>query len=145
MNWGGVELISPPPGSSYANGSNETTRSVLYLRPAPVTTARRLAQAYINGKVLTVNARFSMVEAFAVRGDKFVATGKTSEIRKLASPATKVVDLGGRTVIPGFEDSHLHSAGGGPGVDLSRARTLVDVLSAVRSKHWEAGISYVVS
>src|SRR5579862_2139728 len=88
---------------------------------------------YINGKVLTVNARFSMVEAFAVRGDKFVATGKTSEIRKLASPATKVVDLGGRTVIPGFEDSHLHSAGGGPGVDLSRARTLVDVLSAVQS------------
>ena len=88
---------------------------------------------YINGKILTVDARFSTVEAFAVRGDKFVATGRTSEIRKLASPATKVIDLGGRTVIPGFEDSHLHSAGGGPGVDLSRARTLADVLSAVQS------------
>ena len=86
---------------------------------------------YINGKVVTVDPRFSIVEAFAVTGEKFSAVGKTAEIRKLAGPNTRIIDLGGKTVIPGLEDSHLHGAGGGPGVDLSRARTMSDVLEAV--------------
>ena len=67
----------------------------------------------------------------AVAGGKFAAIGKSADIRKLAGPATRVVDLRGRTVIPGLEDSHLHNAGGGPGVDLSGARSMADVLAAV--------------
>ena len=99
---------------------------------------------YVNGKIVTVDSRFTIAEAFAVTAGKFEAVGKNSEIRKLASPATRVIDLHGRTVIPGLEDSHLHSAGGGPGVDLSNARTLADVLNAIRGRIRSASPGEVV-
>jgi len=89
---------------------------------------------YINGKIVTVDARFTIAQAFAITRGKFEAVGKDTDIQKLAGPATRVIDLHGRTVIPGLEDSHLHNAGGGPGVDLSNARSLADVLAAV-SQH----------
>ena len=82
---------------------------------------------YINGKIVTVDARFTIAQAFAITRGKFEAVGKDTDIQKLAGPATRVIDLHGRTVIPGLEDSHLHNAGGGPGVDLSNARSLADV------------------
>jgi predicted amidohydrolase YtcJ len=62
----------------------------------------------INGKILTVDAQFSMQEALAIRDGKILATGKTADIRKLAGPGARVIDLQGRTVIPGLIDSHLH-------------------------------------
>ena len=89
---------------------------------------------YLNGKVITVDAKFSIAQAFATSGDKFIAVGGNADVRKLAGPSTRVVDLQGRTVVPGFEDSHLHGAGGGPGVDLSAARSIADVLSAIRDR-----------
>ena len=52
-------------------------------------------------------------------------------MRALAGPGARLVDLGGRAVVPGLMDNHLHGAGGGPGVDLSRARSLDDVAAAV--------------
>jgi predicted amidohydrolase YtcJ len=63
---------------------------------------------FINGKVLTNDAQFSIQEAVAVREDKIFAVGKTADIRKLAGPKTRLIDLQGRTVIPGLIDSHLH-------------------------------------
>ena len=51
------------------------------------------------------------------------AVGSSSAILAAAGPATRRIDLKGATVIPGLMDNHLHSAGGGPGVDLSRARS----------------------
>jgi len=63
----------------------------------------------VNGKVLTVDSQFSTREAIAIRDGKIAATGTTVEIRKLAGPATRVVDLAGRTVIPGLIDSHMHA------------------------------------
>ena len=86
---------------------------------------------YIHCQIITVDPRLTIAEAIAVTGGKFDAVGKTADIQKLAGPATRVIDLHGRTVIPGLEDSHLHNAGGGPGVDLSNARSLADVLAAV--------------
>jgi len=62
----------------------------------------------INGKILTVDAAFSTQEALAVKGTQISAVGRTSDIRKLAGPKTRVIDLQGRTVIPGLIDSHLH-------------------------------------
>ena len=55
-------------------------------------------------------------------------------MRALAGPATRIVDLKGHTVIPGLMDNHLHGAGGGTGVDLSRARTLADVYAAISAR-----------
>ena len=86
---------------------------------------------YVNGKIVTVDVRFSIAEAIAVAGDKFLATGKSADIRKLAGRGTRVIDLHARTVVPGLADSHLHNAGGGSGVDLSAARTLADVFAAI--------------
>ena len=66
---------------------------------------------YVNGTVITVDPSKPYVEAFAVTNGRFSAVGSTAEIRRLATPATKIVDLKGMTVTPGFNDVHLHPAG----------------------------------
>src|SRR4051812_7840132 len=63
----------------------------------------------VNGKILTVDGRSSVQEAVAIRDGKIAAVGRSADVRKLAGPATRIVDLGGRTVIPGMIDSHLHA------------------------------------
>src|SRR5579864_3134410 len=88
----------------------------------------------INGHVITVDAGFSIVQAIAIKDGRFSAVGPTAEIARLAGPATRTIDLHGQTVIPGLADGHLHDAGGGPGVDLSRARSIADVLAAVSAR-----------
>lgn len=63
-----------------------------------------------NGKIVTVDADFAVREAFAVRGGRIVATGTNAAIRALARPSvTALHDLGGRTVLPGLIDSHVHA------------------------------------
>jgi predicted amidohydrolase YtcJ len=89
---------------------------------------------FVNGHVVTVDTRFSIAEAVAVTAGKFTAVGTTASVRALAGPSTKVIDLLGQTVIPGLADGHLHDAGGGPGVDLSRARSMADVLAAITAR-----------
>lgn len=64
-----------------------------------------------HGKIVTVDPQFSLAEALAVRGDRLVAVGKNADLLKLAGTDTKLVDLGGRTVIPGLCDSHVHATG----------------------------------
>jgi len=88
----------------------------------------------VNGHIITVDPNASTAQAVAIAGGKFTAVGSDSTIRALAGAGTAVIDLRGRTVIPGLADGHLHDAGGGSGVDLSRARSLADVLAAVRAR-----------
>jgi predicted amidohydrolase YtcJ len=88
----------------------------------------------INGHVITVDARFSIAEAVAIKDGKFAAVSTTAAIGRLAGANTRTIDLHGQTVIPGLADGHLHDAGGGPGVDLSRTRTIADVLAAVSAR-----------
>ena len=61
----------------------------------------------LDGKIVTFDA--APAEALAVRGDRIVAIGRSADIRALAGPATRVIDLAGRTVIPGLIDSHIHA------------------------------------
>ena len=63
----------------------------------------------LDGKVVTVDAESSLREALAIRDGKILALGSTAEIRRLAGSGTRVVDLAGRTVIPGLIDSHMHA------------------------------------
>jgi|KBSMisStandDraft_5_1062788.scaffolds.fasta_scaffold19596_5 predicted amidohydrolase YtcJ len=63
----------------------------------------------VNGKILTVDQQFSTREALAIRDGRIVALDTTANIRKLAGRQTRVVDVQGRTVIPGLIDSHLHA------------------------------------
>ena len=62
----------------------------------------------VNAKVLTVDAAFSVAEAVAIDGDRIAAVGSNADIRKLAGSGTLVLDLGGKTVIPGLIDNHVH-------------------------------------
>lgn len=86
---------------------------------------------FTNGKVLTVDKRSIVAEAFAVKDDKFVFVGSNQQALTYINSQTKVIDLKGRTVIPGLADSHLHTAGGGSGIDLSEARSLSDVFAKI--------------
>ena len=62
----------------------------------------------VNGKVVTVDDRFTITQAVAIRGGRIVAVGRNDDIRKLAGTRTREIDAGGRTVIPGLIDNHAH-------------------------------------
>ncbi len=59
-----------------------------------------------NGKVFTADASHPQVEALAIRGDRIIATGESVTIRALSGPQTRLIDLGGHTLIPGINDAH---------------------------------------
>src|SRR5688500_14051929 len=59
-----------------------------------------------NGKILTLDRDFSVKEAIAIRDGHFVAVGSDRDVRVLVGRGTRVIDLGGRTVIPGLIDSY---------------------------------------
>ena len=91
-----------------------------------------------NGNVITVDPSFSTAQAIAISGDRVSAVGSNDMVRGLAGAATSQIDLAGRTVVPGLMDNHLHSIGGGPGVDLSDTRTLAEVLAAIGARAGES-------
>lgn len=62
----------------------------------------------LNGKIITVDDRFTIAQAVAVRGDRFVAVGTNQEVARLAGPNTRRIDLRGRAVVPGLIDNHAH-------------------------------------
>src|SRR5260370_15529365 len=70
-----------------------------------------------NAKIAT-NRAPSFVEAVAIEGGKFVAARANDEILRQRGPATQVIHAGGRTVIPGLNDSHLHLIRGGLSYNL---------------------------
>ena len=78
-----------------------------------VTATATFAQApdtiLLNGKIVTADEHNTIREALAVRDGRIVALGKSAAIKRLAGKQTRVVDLGGRTVIPGLIDSHMHA------------------------------------
>ena len=63
----------------------------------------------LNGKILTVDNQSSTREALAIREGKIIATGSSADVKKLAGPSTRVIDLQGRTVVPGMIDNHMHA------------------------------------
>ena len=71
-----------------------------------------------NGKVFTADPHQPWAEAVAVRGARLVAVGDDARVRALEGPDTVSVDLGGRVVVPGFNDSHAHLAVGFPRLTL---------------------------
>ncbi len=89
----------------------------------------------INGKVWTSEYAFSFQEAIAIQGNQIIQVGKSIDIKKLAGKNTKVIDLKGRLVIPGFNDAHIHFLNGSLGlseVELTEANTLDEVLKRIK-------------
>ncbi|MEJ0071766.1 MAG: amidohydrolase family protein [Pseudomonadota bacterium] len=64
----------------------------------------------VDGKILTVDPLFSIAQAVAVAGDRIIAVGGNDAIRRLAAPGARVIELAGKTVIPGLIDNHGHYA-----------------------------------
>jgi hypothetical protein len=79
-----------------------------------------------NGKILTVDAKFSIVQAVAIKGGRFVAVGDDRTVLAERGSRTKVVNLRGQTVVPGLMDSHVHPLEGG----LSEFREPLPVLDS---------------
>jgi hypothetical protein len=90
-----------------------------------------------NGVIWTGDAAKPRVEAVAIRGEEIVAAGKNDEIRRWAGEKTRVVDLKGRFAVPGFNDAHIHLAGGGLGklaVELGGAKSLGEFQQRIRAR-----------
>jgi len=95
----------------------------------------------VNAKLFTADSTAPWAEAIAVRGERIQAVGTSVSMRALAGPRTRVIDVGGRTIVPGFNDAHDHINGGWPGVfvDMNAgltnppaARVLDSVAAAVK-------------
>ncbi|MGA4837716.1 amidohydrolase [Streptomyces sp. G45] len=91
------------------------------------------------GRVVTVDAEFSVASALAVTGGIITAVGERADVEPLIGPGTRVVDLRGGTLLPGINDSHLHGCAFGMStpplsLDLSHpaVSSLADVAEAVR-------------
>jgi predicted amidohydrolase YtcJ len=90
---------------------------------------------FYNGKIITVDSGFTIAQAFAVRGDAYVAVGTNATIQALASENTRLVDLKGAAVIPGLSDNHDHLYNSEKvmrGIDLVGATSTEEVLRRLR-------------
>jgi predicted amidohydrolase YtcJ len=76
---------------------------------APSAQAQGADAVLLDGKIVTLDAAAPAAEALAVRDGRIIAVGRSADIRALAGTATRVIDLQGRTVIPGLIDSHMHA------------------------------------
>jgi predicted amidohydrolase YtcJ len=72
--------------------------------------AQQATRLLYNGKVVTVDPQFHVADSIAIRDDRIIGVGTLKDIRKLAGPNTRRIDLHGRTVLPGLIDSHVHAA-----------------------------------
>ena len=91
---------------------------------------------FINGNVITVDERNPRAEAVAIEGARILAVGSNAEIEALRVADTRVIDLEGKTVVPGLVDGHLHFAGlgadRGNALDLADAASEADAAELVR-------------
>jgi predicted amidohydrolase YtcJ len=78
----------------------------------------------VNGDIHTMDPARPVVEALAITAGRIMALGTTADIRYLAGKGTRVIDAGGRMVLPGFQDAHIHLLNGG--VDLVQTAYLYD-------------------
>lgn len=114
-------------------------------------------QVFINGNIMTMDSANSIVQALSTRGERIEAVGSTEEILAQVSDDTAVVDLRGRTMLPGFIDAHGHFPGSGMRVvaadlnspPIGSRNTMADVLGALKEQaaktapgKWVSGFGY---
>ena len=111
-----------------------------------------------NGNIITVDALDTIAEAVAVFDEKFVRVGSNDDVAPLIGETTKVIDLAGRTLVPGFIDAHTHPVSTGEffhGLDLIDAAaelcpSIADLQERIRERvketpkgDWIGGRNYV--
>src|SRR5262245_17016715 len=89
-----------------------------------------------NAVVHTMDRNQPQAQAVAILGNRIIAVGSDDEIKKLAAPATRIIDAAGRLVLPGFNDAHVHFMSGGfqlSSVDLRDANTPQEFAERIRN------------
>ena len=115
---------------------------LLSAAPAPSGQQVPVELIVVNAKVLTVDPNNTQAEAVAIRENTFAAVGTTAAIRKMAGPETRVIDAGGRTVVPGFIESHVHATGAARGEvsqPFVQLQSIQEIKDWVRARAREAG------
>jgi predicted amidohydrolase YtcJ len=91
-----------------------------------------------NGKIVTLNPQAEIVEAVAVKDSSIVCTGSTNEIEAFVDNDSTVIDLKGKTVTPGFVESHCHPSMAGLNicfeVDVKQAASIDDIITLLQQK-----------
>lgn len=90
-----------------------------------------------NAHIVTVDGDFSIAEAMAVKDGRFSAVGTDEAVLASAGPGTRIIDLGGQTVLPGFNDTHVHMTSGEKleiQVDLVNMRSIAAIKSAIAER-----------
>jgi predicted amidohydrolase YtcJ len=121
-----------------------TCAAAVLLSAAPPPTGQQppVDLVVVNAKVLTVDANDTQAEAVAIRGNTFAAVGTNAAIRKMAGPGTRVIDAGGRTVVPGLIESHVHATGAARGEvsqPFVQLHSIDEIKDWVRARAREAG------
>lgn len=98
----------PGPKSNPSKLSCYFAAAFIATSPISIASAQTPDMILFNGKILTVDRDFSTQQAVAITDGKILATGTSAAMRKLAGRGAKLIDLGGRTVIPGLTDGHIH-------------------------------------
>jgi len=93
----------------------------------------------LNGKVITVDSEDTVAEAVAVKNGRILKIGSAEEIRRLAGSKTKLINLEGKTVLPGFIDSHEHCITKGLQTDYVNCaspptKSIEDIVEALKAK-----------
>jgi predicted amidohydrolase YtcJ len=107
------------------------------LQPADASPSGRADLILFNGRIVTVDKAFDVAQAVAVKGGRISAVGTDREVMAQLGPDTKTVDLHGREVIPGLNDSHYHQTGAAidaTRVQLIGARSVQDVMDAIAQR-----------
>src|SRR5687768_13782199 len=111
------------------------TALLLALIPVPQSTAADIV--FKNGNVYTVDSKTPRAQAIAVTKDRIVFVGSNADAQKFVGSKTRVVDLKGRTVLPGFADAHQHLSGVGfreMTLNLENTTSLEDFLAKVKAR-----------
>jgi predicted amidohydrolase YtcJ len=103
--------------------------------------AQQMKTAFTNGKIYTVNEKQPLAQAVVIEGNKIIFVGSDAEAKKIIDASTKIVDLKGKLMLPGFIDDHVHFINGGNyllGIDLRPAKSTTEfknILKEYAEKH----------
>jgi predicted amidohydrolase YtcJ len=126
-----MPLIRPAAAAALALALSSASGAALAAQAAP-------DLIVYNAKVVTVDGKFSVARAFGVRAGKFTSVGTDAAVLRTAGPKTRKIDMHGKTVLPGFNDSHIHQLTQGENlstqVDLTNIHSIADIQKAIAAR-----------
>jgi predicted amidohydrolase YtcJ len=125
------DILTGAAGTAIAAAAGSAPTNPADAQPAtPLTAARPVVRpadlVLTNGKIITVDRTFTLADSIAIAGDRIVAVGSAAGMAAVTAPATRIIDLAGKTVVPGLIDGHAH-------MDREGLKSVFPPLGPVRS------------